>query len=185
MKLSKTPLLKTNRLIIKLLEPPEVPLMLDFRLSNKLHLREWEPSRSPDFYTERFWSVQSKLATKQFQDGKSVCLIIMNLSASKILGVCNYTNIVRGTFQACHLGYSIDQANEGRGIMFEALKTSNQFIFEHIKLHRIMANYIPRNKRSASLLQRLGFVIEGRAESFMKINGVWEEHILTSLINSE
>ena len=184
MKFSKSPLLKTKRLLIKLLEPPEVPLMVKFRRANEHHLKEWEPARSPDFFTERFWSVQSKVSAKQFQNGSGVGFIIMDRSGSQILGVCNYTNVVRGTFQSCHLGYSIDQGYEGRGIMFEALETSNQFIFEHIKLHRIMANYMPRNKRSGSLLKRLGFVIEGRAESFMKINGVWEAHILTSLINS-
>ena len=185
MKLVELPLLKTKRLTIKLLEPRDAHLMVAFRITNKIHLREWEPERSEEFYTEKFWLIQSKMTTRQFQNGVSVCFVIMDVKASRILGVCNYTNIVRGTFQACQLGYSIDHAHEGQGIMFEALQAANKYIFDNIKLHRIMAHYIPRNKRSGELLRRLGFVIEGRAESFMKINGMWEEHILTSLINRE
>jgi ribosomal-protein-alanine N-acetyltransferase len=56
-------------------------------------------------------------------------------------------------------------------------------MFEQQKLHRIMANYMPSNKRSARLLQKLGFVIEGHAKKYLLINGQWEDHVLTSLTN--
>jgi ribosomal-protein-alanine N-acetyltransferase len=32
-----------------------------------------------------------------------------------VIGTCNYTNIVRGAFHACHLGYQIARDHEGRG----------------------------------------------------------------------
>jgi ribosomal-protein-alanine N-acetyltransferase len=44
-----------------------------------------------------------------------------------------------------------------------------------------MANYMPINTRSAKLLNRLGFKIEGYAEKYLLINGQWEDHILTAL----
>ncbi|MDP7357271.1 MAG: GNAT family N-acetyltransferase [Pseudomonadales bacterium] len=46
------------------------------------------------------------------------------------------------------------------------------YIFNELKLHRIIANYLPRNKRSGALLKRLGFEIEGKARELLKINGV-------------
>ena len=42
---------------------------------------------------------------------------------------------------------------------------------------------MPSNERSARLLHRLGFVIEGHAKKYLLINGQWEDHILTSLTN--
>lgn len=46
-----------------------------------------------------------------------------------------------------------------------------------------MANYMPHNQRSGNLLRRLGFVVEGYARDYLLINGRWEDHIQTSLIN--
>lgn len=48
-----------------------------------------------------------------------------------------------------------------------------------------MANYLPQNQRSAALLKRLGFSVEGYARDYLKINGEWQDHILTSLVNSD
>ena len=67
--------------------------------------------------------------------------------------------------------------------MYEALNVAITYIFEQQRLHRIMANYIPGNERSGKLLAKLGFEIEGRAKQLLLINGQWEDHILTSLIN--
>jgi ribosomal-protein-alanine N-acetyltransferase len=67
--------------------------------------------------------------------------------------------------------------------MFEALNASTDFVFKHLKLHRIMANYVPRNEKSGKLLKKLGFVFEGYARDYLKINGQWEDHILTSKIS--
>jgi len=67
--------------------------------------------------------------------------------------------------------------------MSEAVAKAIEYIFEKQKLHRIMANYMPSNERSARLLQKLRFVIEGHAKKYLLINGQWEDHILTSLTN--
>ena len=54
--------------------------------------------------------------------------------------------------------------------MCEATQQAISFVFENLHLHRIMANYMPVNTRSASLLTRLGFSIEGYAEKYLYIN---------------
>jgi ribosomal-protein-alanine N-acetyltransferase len=100
-----------------------------------------------------------------------------------IIGTCNYTNIVRGPFQACHLGYQVARTHEGRGLMTEALRATNAFMFDVLRLHRIMANYRPENLRSARVLERLGFVREGIARDFLFIDGAWRDHVLTALVH--
>jgi ribosomal-protein-alanine N-acetyltransferase len=42
---------------------------------------------------------------------------------------------------------------------------------------------MPANTRSARLLEKLGFEKEGFARRYLYINGRWEDHVLTSLIN--
>ena len=100
-----------------------------------------------------------------------------------VIGFVNLNNIVRGAFQACHLGYALGEKYQSRGLMTEALRALIDYAFTDMQLHRIMANYISDNERSAVVLKNLGFVEEGRAQEYLKINGRWQDHILTSLIN--
>ena len=90
---------------------------------------------------------------------------------------------MRGAFHACHLGYQIGREHQGRGLMSEALRAGNAFMFESLRLHRIMANFRPENERSRRLARRLGFVEEGLARNYLFIDGAWRDHILTSLTN--
>ena len=58
-------------------------------------------------------------------------------------------------------------------------------VFHALKLHRIMANYMPTNVRSARLLRRLGFVPEGFARDYLFIAGAWQDHVLTALTHPD
>lgn len=178
----KLPKLFTDRLICRLLEPHEAKLMCSFRRENKNHLEKWEPLRKPSFFTESFWQAQLRTQLRDFREGVSANFSILDKDEMFIIGVCNYTNIVRGTFQSCQLGYAIAKQFEGQGLMEEALRTTNEFVFSQLGLHRIMAAYLPHNQRSGSLLGKLGFKREGFAEKYLKINGIWEDHVLTSKI---
>ena len=156
--------------------------MCSFRRENKNHLEKWEPLRKPSFFTESFWQAQLRTQLRDFREGVSANFSILDKDEMFIVGVCNYTNIVRGTFQSCQLGYAIAKQCEGQGLMEEALRRTNDFVFSQLGLHRIMAAYLPHNQRSGSLLGRLGFKREGFAEKYLKINGIWEDHVLTSKI---
>jgi [ribosomal protein S5]-alanine N-acetyltransferase len=112
--------------------------------------------------------------------GSAVHFVV--LYETTIIGCINYTNIARGAFMACHLGFSIDKEFEGKGFMYQSLKFTLEHVQNVLKLHRVMANYMPHNKRSERLLERVGFKREGYAEKYLKINGKWEDHVLTSLI---
>ena len=183
MQVASFPEIVTERLCLRLLEPHEARLMVHFRIQNKAHLAPWEPRRQPEFFTEPFWQLQIRAALRDFRLGNSICLTLFDKEETEILGVCNFTNIIRGTFQSCHLGYAIAASHQGSGLMTEALAPAINYIFASTGLHRIMANYLPRNERSGSLLKRLGFEVEGHAKQYLLINGIWEDHVLTSLIN--
>lgn len=114
---------------------------------------------------------------------RSVPFLLMLKDSEQVMGTCVFSNIVRGVFHACFLGYAIDHRFEGKGYMAEAVQAGIQYMFEVEGLHRIMANYIPSNTRSELLLLRMGFEKEGFARDYLMINGQWEDHVLTSLIN--
>ena len=105
-----------------------------------------------------------------------------SLEETRIIGDLSFSNIVRGIFLAGDLGFRLDRAYEGRGYMSEAVSRALSYAFEDLKLHRVTANHMPTNIRSARMLRRLGFSIEGYAREYLFLNGRWEDHILSSLI---
>lgn len=176
-------LLKTSRLILTPPRLDDAEAMLDYRQRNRLNFKPWEPTRDASHYTvqsvrARIHGMHEKMLTQQ-----SLHLLVKEPDSARVIAECGFTNIVRGPFQACHLGFSICQNYQGRGLMAEGLRCAIEFVFGELALHRVMANYRPENDRSHRLLRRLGFEHEGRARSYLNIDGLWRDHILTSLIN--
>ncbi|NUX53780.1 GNAT family N-acetyltransferase [Paraburkholderia youngii] len=155
----------------------------EYSIENRAHLQPWEPLRAESFFEKKSVSRRLSMMAHNNNSGVAVHLLLFSLGTGEIVGECNFTNIVRGPFQACHLGFSLAKRFEGQGLMREALSSAITYIFDEIGLHRLMANFRPENVRSEQLLKRLGFEREGLARSYLRINGVWVDHVLTSLIN--
>lgn len=83
------------------------------------------------------------------------------------------------------MGYGIAKEYEGNGLAFNMCNTAIDYALHTLKLHRIMANYMPSNLRLEKLLNRLGFVKEGLAHEYLKIAGKWEDHVLKSLTSKQ
>lgn len=177
------PSIATARTRLTVLTPERADLMLDFYLRNRAHLQAWEPRRDESFYTLEHWHQRLRDGYSQFFDGSAVQLVALDPKGERVLATCNFTHILMGMFKACHLGYAIDREQEGQGLMQEVVAAGIEHLFREHGLHRIMASYMPANLRSGALLERLGFEREGYARDYLMINGRWEDHILTALIN--
>jgi [ribosomal protein S5]-alanine N-acetyltransferase len=182
------PHIETERLLLTLPSEEAASRMLAFFEENREHLARWTPSPPEGYYTEKYWRERLQQARTEFARDQALKLVLFEREPlgpmGPCIGVCNFTNFVRGPFQACYLGYSLDHRFEGRGMMYEALTAATRYAFDHLRLHRIMANYLPVNERSGRLLRRLGFKVEGYAQDYLLIAGRWEDHILTALTNS-
>ena len=156
------------------------------------HLDRWSPPPVQGFFTATFWRERLAMALEELEADRAVRFVLQLRVPEEhggtpvdapIIGTCNYTNIVRGAFHACHLGYQIASASQGKGLMAEALTAANAFMFDAMRMHRLMANFRPENARSRALLGRLGFVEEGFARNYIFIDGAWRDHVLTSLVH--
>ena len=73
-----------------------------------------------------------------------------------VIGSCGLSRWDEGAAQA-EVGYELAPAEQGRGLMREALTAVLGFGFERMQLRRIEANVVPGNEPSLHLLRRLGF----------------------------
>lgn len=176
----------TPRLVLTVPQRGDAQRMLTYVTENREHLESWEPARPESYYTLKYWKADLAAAQTEFGRGTALRLVLLARQepGGPVLGVANFRNVIRGAFQACTLGYSLDHRQQGRGLMGEALEGAMGFLFETWNLHRVAANYMPRNERSGRLLERLGFVREGFAEAYLQIAGRWEDHVLTARVNA-
>ena len=174
----KSPFINTENCRIKLPEYLDAALLLEFYLNNKENFEPWEPKRNPEYYTLEFCQSQICDAIQLFKEKQAVKLIAFNKDNNQVIAICNFSNIVRGCFYACHLGYAINKSHEGKGLMNEIILAGIKYMQSEFNMHRIMANHMPTNIRS----EKLGFSKEGYAKDYLKINGKWQDHILNSLI---
>lgn len=180
------PEIETERLVLTLPPPEQADRVALFFEENWEHLRPWSPPTPAGYFSEAYW--QEELARRRQTYTNSMALqlfIALRDGERPFVGYCNFNQFVRGPFQACYLGYALGEKAVGQGLMLEALRAAIPHVFEHVGLHRIMANYIPTNERSGRLLRRLGFRVEGYAHDYLFIDGAWRDHILTSLTNPE
>jgi len=174
--------LRTQRLIVRLPRAVDADAIAAFYHLDQEHQREYSPVYEAMF-EPLFWRDSIEQARIEFDAGRSCRTFLFELDDRTVIGSASLSQIVRGVFHACYLGYVIAGTHEGRGLMHEALRALIDFGFEELNLHRIMANYQPNNTRSKAVLDRLGFVTEGLAPKYLLIAGDWRDHVLAALTN--
>jgi ribosomal-protein-alanine N-acetyltransferase len=99
-----------------------------------------------------------------------------------LVGVYNFSEIVRGAFQSAFLGYFAFAPLAGTGLMSEGLAAALDIAFRKLKLHRVEVNIQPTNARSLALATRLGFTREGYSRRYVKIGGRWRDHVRFAML---
>ena len=179
------PLLLTARLRLVAAHVQHAAALADFHDRNRAHLAPWDPPTEPDFFTEVVQAQRLRDGAAAFAAGTGYRYLMQPIGdASRVIGTINFSNIMRGAFQSCSLGYALDQPCEGQALMTEALRCAIGEMFSaRINLHRIQAGFRPENWRSAEVLKRLGFADEGLAADYLFIDGAWRVHRLVALLN--
>jgi ribosomal-protein-alanine N-acetyltransferase len=181
---SELPLITSDRLLLRVAIQEDIPQIIKYFTENKTYLTPFYPRWAESFFTEEYWQYQIESSFLEFINDQSLKLFICTKKTpSQIIGTINFSNFIQGAAHFCYVGYSLAESKQGKGYMTEALKAATDYVFQELNLHRIMANYMPHNRRSGNVLKRLGFVVEGYARDYLLINGQWEDHILTSLTN--
>lgn len=183
----RVPVLETTRLLLTLPSDRDAEELCAYVERNREHLRPWSPPEPPGPIPlvgslRRIENIQ-----REFQSGTSARFWLRELGngSGPFIGAVTLSNIVLGPFRACYLGYQLDVAHIGQGFMHEALGAVIEYAFVELRLHRIMANYVPENERSARVLRRSGFVVEGYARDYLFVGGRFRDHVLTSLTNAD
>ena len=111
-----------------------------------------------------------------------VGLLVCRCDDDALVGVFNFSEIVRGAFQSAYLGYYAFTPHAGTGYMTEGLALALGVAFRTLRLHRVEVNVQPANRASLALVGRAGFVREGFSRSYVRIGGRWRDHVRFALL---
>ena len=185
MSLAELPVLTTERLRLRLPRPSDAAALARYTTENREFLAPTSPPRKLEYYTREYWKRVADGIVREYLDDRGLRLLLCaNERPKEICGMIHFGQIIRGPFHACYVGYEIAEKAQGRGLMTEALGAAIEFAFADRNLHRIMANYLPENTRSARVLEKLGFHREGIAPKYLFIAGAWRDHVLTAKTNA-
>jgi ribosomal-protein-alanine N-acetyltransferase len=103
-------------------------------------------------------------------------LLARRVDDDAIVGLFEFSEVVRGSFQNAYLGYWAGAPYAAQGYMSDGMQQALRFAFGDLRLHRVEANIQPANKRSLALARRAGFKREGFSPRYLKIGGRWRDH---------
>ena len=83
------------------------------------------------------------------------------------------------------IGYWLAEPFWGRGIMSAAVRAMVRHGFEHVPLHRIEAYVYETNPASARVLEKCGFVFEGRLRRSVVKDGQVLDSLLYALLRED
>ena len=177
--------LETERLTIATIPPGRARQVADFYRRNRDFHRPWEPLRDESYFTHEF---HKQVLKHQARDDSAIAFWLY-LKADgreeRIIGTVSFSNIIRGFFQSCFVGYKIDQLEINRGYTTEALRRCVRYMFSEEGLHRVEANIMPANKPSLRVAEKAGVARQGVAKRYLRIQGKWEDHVHMVILNGE
>lgn len=172
------PLLRTQRLVLRPLDLPDVPEIFFLR-SNEQVLHYICREKMASVAEAEEWIMRHKEAIAQ---NESVSWAICLASDPTLIGHIGFWRVVKEHHRA-EIGYFLHPDHWGQGVISEALTAVLDFGFRQLQLHTVEANIHPANKASERLLLKQGFVQEGYLRQNYFFRGEFSDTALFSLLN--
>lgn len=167
------------------------PTMADYeewavlREESREFLTPWEPTWPADDLARPAFRRRLRRYARDIKEDQTYPFFIFRNVDDKMVGGCTLSNIRRGVAQSCSLGYWIGQPYKRMGLMTAAVRALIPYVFASLDLHRLEAACLPNNEASKRLLKKTGFVEEGSARRYLKINGAWRDHLLFAIVKGD
>lgn len=152
------------------------------RQASRDHLTAWEEAWTARDLEMAAFRRRLRVWERQRRQGGGLSLFIRLTEGRVLLGGVTLSNIRYGAAQTGILGYWLGSTFTANGYGEAAVRALSRHAVETIGLNRLEAACQPENTRSQRLLEKIGFQSEGRARSYLRINGTWRDHDIYALI---
>jgi ribosomal-protein-alanine N-acetyltransferase len=163
----------------------DYPAWAELRAQSREFLTPWEPAWTSSELTRTSFRRRLKYYARDLKEDLGYAFFLFDKDDDTLLGGLTLSNVRRGVTQACTLGYWIGNPHAGQGFMTSGVSAVIPFVFDALGLHRLEAACLSHNEASMKLLERTGFTREGMARRYLKINGIWQDHVTFALLEDD
>jgi RimJ/RimL family protein N-acetyltransferase len=161
-----TPTLNTDRLRLRPFDDADADALYALH-SNAYVLRYWD---SPP-WSERSRAAQFVAKSRTMADEETGARLAIDRSSDgEFIGWCSLSQW-NPDYRSASLGYCFTEASWGHGYATEAARAVLQWAFDTLDLNRVQAEADTRNRPSARVLEKLGFVHEGTLREDCIVDG--------------
>ncbi len=153
----------------------------EVRARNAGWLRPWEataPGGAAE--TPRTYRAMVRDLLAQARQGR--CLPFVVTWDERLVGQLTVSGITYGSARWGQVGYWVDGAMAGRGIIPTGVALAADHCFGPVGLHRLEVNIRPENAASLRVVDKLGFRPEGVRPRYLHIDGAWRDHLGFSMV---
>lgn len=172
------PLLKTTRLICRPISPADWPFFLALQQDPQV-MRYVADVRSESEIREAF---DSRLPEWQPGDAHWLCLIVCDNETLTPLGLTGY---IHRADDCAEVGFLFATDAQGKGYGAESLRAVCNYAFTTGGLRRLTACVTEGNQASRTLLEKVGFVMEGTLRESYWLQQRWQNDWLLGLLRHE
>jgi len=168
------------------LRPPraaDYPQWRELRAVSREFLQPWEPTWPADDLSRAAFRRRLVAYARDREAGVAYPFFVHRAEDDVLTGGITLSNVRRGVAQMGSVGYWCGQPFSRRGYTLAGVRALATFAFRTLGLHRLEAACLPHNTPSRRLLAKAGFAEEGEAKAYLKINGVWRDHVLFGMIS--
>lgn len=176
------PVLTGPRILLRAPRSSDYEAWQNLRGRSRAFLTPWEPNWTDDELGRTSYRLRLRRYRLDARQRTGYTYFVFDREGSVLMGGLTLGRIQRGVAQTGTLGYWMGQSFAGQGVMSQAVNVVSSFAFDVLRLHRLEAACLPRNAASIRLLEKSGFTREGYLRQYLKIAGVWEDHLLYSLL---
>ena len=143
---------------LKILETQDAEILFALIERNRLFLRQWLPwvdTNSTKTHTENF--IQTSQDQYQLNFGFQCGIWYKDMLA----GIIGFHNI-DWMNKNVEIGYWLGEEFQGHGIITKSCRILVDYAFSMYHLHRVQIRCATGNKKSVAIIERLGFIQEGK-----------------------
>lgn len=178
----------TPRMVLRPLRESDRSGFVRMHEVSREHFGRWSPVMPPGQTLDQFFAQQLERTEATERDGSGMRRVGV-LADGSVVGIFNLDQIFRGPFLNCYAGWKVSVEHCGRGLATEGVLGLLDAAFTPepagLGLHRVQANVIPSNGASLRVAEKCGFRREGLAKRYLKIAGVWQDHVMFGKVVEE
>ncbi len=148
---------------------------------NLKHLKPWMPWAVDNYSEEHAFLWITRTRDEFAKDGRFSALILQD---DKIIGSVGFHDLDMVNRHAS-IGYWIDKAHEGKGIISRCCRVLIDHLFDTMELHRVQINCNVENVRSRAIPERLGFKFEGTLRQIERVGNRFGDWAVYGLLRDE